>query len=162
MAIFSSAQLKRGGLKKATSPLQNTFSILFLVENGADVLARISLGESVFHTILRSLYDGDNILQNARFLLGFGCDPLEADLPAALPFKSLLNVATFLLHDILPGLISLHLPLTSWCRWGAVQMIRLPIENATNFSTTKDVDSTPYRLAVFLNGRCREGVGTLG
>jgi ankyrin repeat protein len=59
---------------------QITVSMIhFLVENGVDVLARTSDGDSVLHIALQSVYDEDEVLKTVKFLVGCGCNPLEAN-----------------------------------------------------------------------------------
>ncbi|KAI9462193.1 ankyrin repeat-containing domain protein, partial [Boletus coccyginus] len=53
--------------------------IHLLVENGANALARTSNGDSVLHILLWSVYYDDSTLEIVKLLVGYGCDPLEAD-----------------------------------------------------------------------------------
>ena len=53
--------------------------IRFLVENEVNVLAHASNGDSVLHIVLQCLYNDDMALEVVKLLVGYGCDPLEAN-----------------------------------------------------------------------------------
>ena len=109
--------------------------IRFLVENGVDVLAHASDGDSVLHIALQSLYDDDMALETAKVLVGYGCDHLEANpcgdtsLHIAIQ-RGHISTALYLLT------LGAHLPpdlLVTLDRdrsyWSTVPMIRFLVEN---------------------------------
>ncbi|KAF8441584.1 hypothetical protein L210DRAFT_2081228 [Boletus edulis BED1] len=121
--------------------------IRLLVENGANALAYTSNGDSLLHVVLRSLHDDDESLEVARVLVGYGCDPLEADSHGKAPLqiaveRGHISVARYLLT------LGARLPpdflVTSesfWCP-RIVSMIRLLVENGANaLASTSNGDS---------------------
>ena len=65
--------------------LHTTDIIPFLVENGVDLLSRTDDRDSVFHIMLQSIYDNAKALVAVKFLISYGCDPLEANLCGCTP-----------------------------------------------------------------------------
>ncbi|KAF8135794.1 hypothetical protein EV363DRAFT_1551923, partial [Boletus edulis] len=127
--------------------------ILFLVENGADILARTSCGDSVLHTVLwvpglrftsNDADDGD-ILEVTKLLVDLGCDPFEADSHGKAPLRiaverGYISVARYLLT------LGAHLPpdflVTLERQNCAAPMIRFLAENGANpLVRTGDGDS---------------------
>ena len=97
--------------------------IQFLIDNGANVLARTSDGDSVLHVILWAAggdlgymvddADEDNILEAVRLVVHRGCDPLEADSREKTPLhiaveQGYISVARYL------ALLSLLIYFTHW------------------------------------------------
>ncbi|KAI9462203.1 ankyrin repeat-containing domain protein [Boletus coccyginus] len=123
--------------------------IRFLVENGVDVLAHASDGDPVLHIALQSLsYDDDNTLEMVKVLVGYGCNPLEANPRGVTPLhiavqlgqistaRYLLTLGARLPPDLL---VSLNSDLSSW---STLPMIRFLVENAVNLRTkASDRDS---------------------
>ena len=76
--------------------------IRFLVENGVDILARTNNGDSLLHNLLQSLYDENEVFETVKLLVGYGCDPLEANPRGATPLhiaveRGHISVARYLL-----------------------------------------------------------------
>ncbi|KAN0087729.1 Ankyrin repeat-containing domain protein [Tylopilus felleus] len=59
--------------------------IHFLFDNGVNILARTSDGDSVLHIVLESAYDDGEAFTAMKFLVSHGCDPLEANLRGITP-----------------------------------------------------------------------------
>ncbi|KAF8415257.1 ankyrin repeat-containing domain protein, partial [Boletus edulis BED1] len=67
-------------LNGAPRIFRNTaFMIRLLVENGANALAQTSDRDSVLHIVLQSLRDDTEALEAVKILVGYGCDPSEAN-----------------------------------------------------------------------------------
>ncbi|KAF8441582.1 ankyrin repeat-containing domain protein [Boletus edulis BED1] len=123
--------------------------IRLLVENGANALAYTSNGDSLLHLVVRSLYHDDETLEVARVLVGYGCDPLEADSHGNTPLQIAvqyghISVARYLitLGAHLPPDFFVTLSDDWWPRRGVAPMIRLLAENGANpLVHTDDGDS---------------------
>ena len=122
------------GYLSSTAPM-----IRFLVENGVDVLARASNGDSVLHIVLRSLSNGNEALEAVKLLVGYGCDPLEANSRGNTP----LHIAVIQGHfSAVRYLLTLGAPLPPdllvtlegpWSNWSTPPMIHLLAENGVDF-----------------------------
>ncbi|KAG6372890.1 ankyrin repeat-containing domain protein [Boletus reticuloceps] len=80
----------------------STAIVRFLVENGVDVLTHANDGDSVLHGALRCLNGDSDVLDVAEFLIGYGCDPLEANSRGETPLhiaaeRSHVSVARYLI-----------------------------------------------------------------
>ena len=83
-------------------------TVRFLVENGADVHACTETGNTVFHAALDSFQHEDEALELAKLLIGYGCDPLEANRFGKIP----LHIAVEQAHmSVVQYLFSLGIPL---------------------------------------------------
>ena len=120
--------------------------IRFLVENGANALSHDINGDSVLHVALRSLYSENEALEAMRLLVGYGCNPLEANSHGNTPIyiaveRGHVSVARYLLTlgaDLPPDL----LVTLNWSYWRTAPMIRLLFENGVNvLAHTSDGDS---------------------
>jgi ankyrin repeat protein len=113
--------------------------IRLLVENGANALSHNSNGDSVLHLVLQAFYDDDEVWEAVKFLVGHGCDPLEANSQGNTPLqiavaRGHMSVARYLLT------LGASLPpdvLVTWefrgCQWcSTARMITLVIENGVN------------------------------
>ena len=126
----------------ATAPM-----IHFLVENGVNIHARASDGDSVLNIMLESIFDDIRALQTIKLLVGYGCNPLEdsrGDTPLHIAVKlGHVSAARYLLT------LGAHLPPDSlvtlmgrWSLWIPVRVIRFLIENGANvLAHTSDGDS---------------------
>ncbi|KAG6372884.1 ankyrin repeat-containing domain protein [Boletus reticuloceps] len=110
----------------------------FLVENGVNVLAYDSNGNSALHIVLQSLHDNDETLEAVKVLVAYGCDPFEANARGKTP----LHIAVEQGHmSIARYLISLGVPLPpdllitsndlSWL-WVTARMVHFLVENGVN------------------------------
>jgi ankyrin repeat protein len=82
--------------------------VRFLVENGADVHACAETGDSVFHAAFNSFQHEDEALELAKLLVGYGCDPLEANCLGKMP----LHIAIEQAHmSVVQYIFSLGIPL---------------------------------------------------
>ena len=112
--------------------------IRFLVENGVDVLARTSNGDSLLHNLLQSLYNENEVFETVKLLVGYGCDPLEANPRGATPLhiaveRGHISVARYLLTLGAPLPPDLLVTLGGdQSRWTTVPMIRFLVENGAN------------------------------
>ncbi|KAF8133984.1 ankyrin repeat-containing domain protein, partial [Boletus edulis] len=89
-------------LDRARSRWSTAAMICFLVENGVDVLAHADDGDSVLHSALRCLNWDSDLLEVAKFLISYGCDPLEANSRGETPLhiaaeRSRISVAEYLI-----------------------------------------------------------------
>ncbi|KAF8134004.1 ankyrin repeat-containing domain protein [Boletus edulis] len=89
-------------LDRAQSRWSTASMIRFLVENGVDVLAHANDGDSVLHSALRCLNWDSDVLKVAKFLIRYGCDPLEANSRGETPLhiaaeRSHVSVARYLI-----------------------------------------------------------------
>ncbi|KAF8446306.1 ankyrin repeat-containing domain protein [Boletus edulis BED1] len=89
-------------LDRARSHWSTAAMIRFLVENRVDVLAHANDGDSVLHSALRCLNWDSDVLEAAKFLIGYGCDPLEANSRGETPLhiaaeRSHVSVASYLI-----------------------------------------------------------------
>ena len=112
--------------------------IRFLVENGVNILARASDGDSVLHIVLQSLYDDNEVLETVKLLVGYGCDPLAANSRGNTPLhialeqgrtstaQCLLTLGTPLPPDLLVTSNPDRL------RWNRVSIIRFLVENGVD------------------------------
>lgn len=76
--------------------------VQFVVENGVDVLAQASDGDSVLQIALRCFNDDSDVLEATRILVGYGCDPLGANSRGETPLhiaasRSYVSVARYLI-----------------------------------------------------------------
>ena len=111
--------------------------IRFLVENGVDLLARNSDGDSVLHIVLQTSYD-DDALDVVKMLVGSGCDSLEANYCGNTPLHVAvehgnISVARYLLTlgSIVPSdlLVTLN---RDWSPWNTARMLYFLVENGAN------------------------------
>ncbi|KAI9462219.1 ankyrin repeat-containing domain protein [Boletus coccyginus] len=112
--------------------------IPFLVDNGVNILAHANNGDSVLHIVLQSLYSNDDALQTVKLLVGYGCDPLEANSRGNTPLhiavgRGHISTAQYLLT------LGAHLPPDllvildhGWSRWITAPMIHFLVENGVN------------------------------
>ena len=111
--------------------------ITLVVENGVNVLARASNGDSVLHTMLQSFYNDDEAWEVMKLLVGYGCNPLEADSRGNTPLhiavkRGYVSVARYLLT------LGASLPpdvLVTWefCGWeSTTYMLPFLVENGVN------------------------------
>ncbi|KAF8133975.1 ankyrin repeat-containing domain protein [Boletus edulis] len=89
-------------LDRARSYWSTAAMIRFLVENGVDVLVHANDGDSVLHSALRCLNWDDDVLEVTKLLIGYGCDPLEANSRGETPLhiaaeRSHVSVASYLI-----------------------------------------------------------------
>ena len=122
--------------------------IRLLVENGADVFAYGGDGDSVLHIALRCFNDDNDVLEAVKFLVGYGCDPLEANSRGNIPLHTAVeqghtSAARFLLTLGAPLPPDLLLTLNrDWSRWSTAPMIRLLVTNDVDvFAHSGDGDS---------------------
>ena len=76
--------------------------IRFLVENRVDVHTHPGGGDSVLHIALRCFNDDNDVLEAVKLLVGYGCDPLEANSRGETPLhiaaeRSYVSVARYLI-----------------------------------------------------------------
>ena len=118
--------------------------IHFLVENGASALVRTNSGDSVLHMMLRSSYYDNTNLEVVKVLVGYGCDPMEADFQGNTPLhiavdQGYISTAQYLLAlgaPLLPDLL-----VTSRPGRRTTHMIRFLIENGVDIlARTRDED----------------------
>ncbi|KAI9568427.1 ankyrin repeat-containing domain protein, partial [Boletus coccyginus] len=89
--LLVSFKLGRVFSRWSTAPMMR-----FLVENGANVLAHASDGDSVLHIALQSSQIDDKAVEMVKVLVDYGCDPLEANPHGNIP----LHIAVKHGHDI--------------------------------------------------------------
>ena len=127
----------------STSPM-----IRFLVENGADVLARNSDGNSVLHVALQCFDDEIVAFETVKLLVDYGCDPLEADSRGNTPLhiaveRGYISVARYLLTLGAP--LPPDLLVTLNChqsRWSTKSMLRFLVKNGVDvFAQSSDEDT---------------------
>ena len=122
--------------------------IRFLVDNGVDVLACTSYGDSVLHITLQHFYDDNEALETVTLLVGYGCDPLGVGSCGNTPLqiaveRGHISVARYLLTlgAHLPPDLLVTLKRYQWRRC-TVPMIHFLIENGANAPAhTSDGDS---------------------
>ena len=135
--------------------------IPFLVENGVNVHAHSIDGDSVLHIMLQSSYKENDAMQAVKLLVGYGCDPLEADDHGRTPLhiavkRGYISLAQYLLT------LGAHLPPDLFVTlgsgtWGSTaRMIRFLVENGVNVHThTIDGDSV---LHIMLQSSYKDSV----
>jgi ankyrin repeat protein len=112
--------------------------IRFLVECGVHVLGRTSDGGSALHTVLRFLYDDDEVLETVKLLVGYGCDPLAVDSRGNTPLRIAverghISAAWYLLALGAPLPSDLHVTLKGdWSGQSTGPMIRFLFENGVD------------------------------
>ena len=114
--------------------------IRFLVENDVDVVVHTGNGDSVLHIVLQISYDEDQALEAMKFLVGHGCNPLEANSRGSTPLRIVIergyiSVARYIITlgpRLPPDLLeTLNHDQLSWY-WNAVPVIHFLIENGVD------------------------------
>jgi ankyrin repeat protein len=132
--------------------------IRFLVENGVDVFANSTEGDSVLHVALQCFSDENVAFEAVRLLVGYGCDPLEADSRGNTPLhiaveRGYISVARYLLTlgARLPPdlLVTLN---RNQPRWSTTSMIQFLVKNEVNvFAHSSDGDSVLHIVLRYFN-----------
>ncbi|KAF8550457.1 ankyrin [Imleria badia] len=110
--------------------------IRHLVENGANILAHTSGGDSILHSVLAAFYEHD-ALETAKLLVAHGCNPLEINSGGKIPLqvriavdRGHVSVACYLLTLGVPLSFGQLTPSISPRMQDSVQMIRVLVKNS--------------------------------
>ena len=126
-------------LNRNESFWSTTPMIRFLFENGVDVHAHADNGDSVLHVALQCFNDDKCVLEAVKLLVGYGCDPLEANSRGSTPLhiaveRGHISTARYLLTlgALLPPNMLVALD-HDWSCWSTAPMIRFLFENGVDF-----------------------------
>ena len=142
--------------------------IHFLLENGADVHARTTAGDSVLHVALESFSEDNYCLRTVKLLVDHGCDPREASSLGKTPFHATvergnISVAKCFLSNCAPSILPcdiLLVALNSNRFRRKLQMVNFLIdEGASVFAKVQNGDTVLHAaVASLVDDEVLEGV----
>ena len=141
-------------------------TLSFLVENGVNLLARTDDGDSVFHVMLQSIYDDAKALEAVKFLISYGCDPLEANSRGATPLhiavqQGHISVARYLLTLGASVPPDIFVASTSLIFFHTTDILPFLVENGVNLLARTDGGDSVFHItlqSIYSNDEALEAV----